>query len=388
MSSYQYEKKFDVVILGAGVIGCSIAYYLLKESQGKLKVAVVERNHVGSETSSGAAGMLAAQVETEFPGPFLDLAAPSRDSFPALARELLEISGRDIEYAPSGILEVAWSKVSANALQERCRRQQAAGFEGEFLSGEQVRAHFPYLRGDLAGGFFVPKDGQVSAPSLTAAFAESAKKLGALFFEDESWEGTLPPGPRFASLETNVSKFQADRFVFAAGPWTGKLLHSLVPGNPIKGQILQLDVPKSWAASARWTSPIYCGPLPSGSGSLYFVPKKDGSFLLGATMENSGFDRSENASATQELHRYAVQIAPDLAPFPVKSVWVGLRPGSPDGLPLLGLVPGYDNLYAACGHLRNGILLAPITGKLMAQLLLGRKTELSLEPFSPSRFAK
>ncbi len=386
--SYEYEKKFDVVIVGAGVIGCSIAYSLARKSAGKLKVAVLERNSIGSETSSGSAGMLAAQIEVETQSPLLGLALASRKLFGPLAAELKSATGIDIAHSESGILELAFTAEHERALRLRETWQKGAGLECEWLSSDRVVKKFPFIQKKPLGGFWVAKDGQVSASKLTIALAEGAKNLGVNFFEFENFDEIDLNAPHLDFVETNLSKFTADHFVFAAGPWTGKILKGLVPVEPVSGQILIFDMPESWRNRHPWLSPIYFGNTPGDDPvHCYFVPKGDHHLLLGATVQSRGFDRLENSAASKKMTDYACGIFPELADFPYKGSWVGLRPGSPDGMPLLGALHSFENVYVASGHYRNGILLSPITGKLMAELILDGKPSLSLDPFSPARFA-
>lgn len=383
-----YEKKFDIVVIGAGVIGCSIAYHLAKESGGKLKVGVIERNNVCAETSGGSAGMTAAQIEADGAGPFLELALASRKMFAPLANELKETAGVDIEYLQSGILEAAFQPERERKLKDRLARQKQAGLECEWWDAAAIRQKFPFFTKPALGGLWAPGDGQVSANRLTLGFAEAAKRLGVEIYEFESFEEIRLSKPRLDFVETNISKFSAGKFVFATGPWTGKLLGAAAPVEPVKGQILIFELPENLKKPGAWESPVYIGDTPGESPiHCYFVPKRDGHLLLGATMDRKGFDRSENPQAAERMTRYACEIFPGLENFPFKGSWVGLRPGPPDGLPILGALPGFENVFVAGGHLRNGILLGPVTGKLLAELLIHGKPSLSLDPFSPARFA-
>lgn len=387
--SYSYEKKYDAVVVGAGVIGCSIAFFLARESQGKFKVALVDRNIVGDETSSGAAGMLAAQIETDAPGPFLDLQIQSREIFKWLSGELEDLTGASIHYVKKGISDLAFSPEGEKPLRERMEWQKKAGLPVEWHSGEEAARRYPFLRKKPAGGLFAPEDGQVSSADLVQALCEAAKKSGVDVFESESVEELSLKAPRQDFLETHLSKFSASHFVLAAGSWTGRMLGGAVPIEPVKGQILIYETPEGWADSKLWQTPIYCGNVPSPVPAVcYLVPKGSNEVWVGATAEKRGLDKSENAEATKALAKYASEIMPDLTSFKLKTVWVGLRPAAPDYFPVLGLLPGFENVYVASGHYRNGILLSAVTGKIFADLLLKGKTSLNIEPFSPNRFSK
>lgn len=381
------KNRFDVVIVGAGVIGCSIAYFLAKTSKNKIKIAVIERNVPGSESTAGAAGMLAAQIESESSGAFFDLLLQSRNLFEALAAELKQDSGVDIEYIKSGIAAIAFTEEEEQKLRERYAWQRKSNLECDWLSSGEVQQKYPFLRRTDFGGFFAPQDAQVSASRLATAFELAAKKMGVAFFDRQTVSALDLQEPKLNSLKTNHSVFFADRFIFAAGAWTGKILNGLVPVEPVKGQILIFEMNGEYAEPSFSRSPLFLGNTPGENPiHCYLVPKKDHHLYLGATMEHRGFDQSENKDATTRMVEYALRIFPDLSAFGFKGAWIGLRPGSSDGLPLLGLAPGLENVYVASGHFRNGILLAPITGKIISDILFERKTPFNPEPFSPARF--
>lgn len=387
MSDYSYEKKFDVVIVGGGVIGCSIAYFLARETKGKMKIAVLERNTIGEGASKGAAGMLAAQTESDSGGPFLDLAIESRNSFEQLAPELKLASGVDIVYLKSGIFSLALNPTQEKALKAKLKWQKKSGLAGEWISSEAAQRKFPFLNLQSSGALWIAEDGQVSSKQLVTAFAESAKKMGVNFFENESFDALQLQPPQLNFLETDVSKFVAEQFVFAAGAWTGKLLNNLVRIEPVKGQILIFQIPPAEKELQKWEIPVFCGQTPEPEPiSCYFVPKKDGHLLLGATVEKRGFDKSENQDATKKLLKYGCKIFPKLSSFKLKAVWTGLRPATPDYLPVLGCAPGFKNVYVASGHFRNGILLAPVTGKIFSELILNGRSTFPIQSFSPERF--
>lgn len=387
--SYSYEKKYDAVIAGAGVIGCSIAFFLARESQGKFKVALVDRNILGDEASSGAAGMLAAQIETEEPGPFLDVQVQSREIFKWLAGELDDLTGINIHYVKKGILDLAVTPEHEQNLRARMQWQKASGLPIEWLSGEEISRGYPFIKKKVAGGLFAPEDAQLSSPHLVRALGAAAKKLGVDVYESEGFEDPALNPPRQDFLETNLSKFTAGHFIFAAGAWTGRLLSGQVPIEPVKGQILIYETPAGWAKSKGWETPIFCGKIPGPNSAVsYLLPKPGDEVWVGTTAEKRGLDKSENLEATRLIAKYWTEFLPELSTFNLKSVWTGLRPGTPDGLPVLGLLPGFENVHVAGGHFRNGILLSAVTGKIFADILLRGKSSVNLEPFSPSRFVK
>lgn len=383
------ENKFDVLIVGAGVTGCSIAYFLARKSDGNLKIGVIDKSSIGSESSAGAAGMIAAQIESESDSPFLRLALESRKLFDELSGGSYGLDLQRAEYVKSGILSIASDDKEVQVLKERMEWQKKIGLECEWWSPQQVAQKFSFLTSKFLGGFWVPKDGQISSNRLVFAFAEAARKMGVVFLENENLNQPILKESRLDFLETDNTKFFAEKFVFATGSWTGKVLNDLVPVRPVKGQILIFEIPMEWGKTHNWETPVYFGKTPGPEPvNCYFVPKKDGHLFLGATMEDCGFDISENEKATEKMADYACEIFPELSSFPFKSVWVGLRPGAPDQQPVFGLVPGFKNVYVASGHFRNGILLAPITGKIFAELILQGRSSFPLESFSPERFSK
>lgn len=376
------HKNYDVVIVGAGVIGCSIAYYLATQSGKKIKVAVLDRGNIGGEASAGAAGMLAAQIETDAPGPFLNLCLESRTLFAGLGEELLNVCGVDIEYLASGILSLAFTVEEAKSQQKRIDWQKNLGLECEWLSPTEIRKRLPFLGKEPLGGFWSPKDGQVSSNRLNMGFAESCKRAGVDFYENEEAGELNLKANQIVSLQTKSYRFSANHYIFAAGSWTGKIFKNLVPVSPVKGQILIFPTPKNML---QWEAPVFCGNTPDGI-HCYLVSKKDGHLYIGATAEDRNFDKSENRKATKSMVEYISELFPEVNAASLKGVWVGFRPDTPDHLPVLGTHPNLKNVLIASGHYRNGILLAPITGKIFAELILKGRSSFPIESFSPLRF--
>jgi glycine oxidase len=329
--------------------------------------------------------MLAAQIETEHPGPLLELMLESRRLYGEVAPELTVRTGINPQHLASGILSAAFHAEEEPVLRKRFEWQQKAGLVCEWWTPEQIAAKFPFFKKSF-GGLWAPQDAQVSSGATASAFAEAARKLGVDIYENEGVNALEIQEPRLEGLETHLSRFTAGRYVFAAGAWIGTLLNARLPVQPMKGQILIYDLPQR--LRKEWKSPVYCGKVPGPEPMvLYFVPKEDGTLLVGATVETRGFDKSENPEATARMAKAAAEVFPELARLKPRSTWQGLRPGTPDLLPVMGPMPRLDNVFVAGGHFRNGILLAPITGKLMAELLIDGKTSLPIDAFSPARFS-
>jgi glycine oxidase len=363
----------DAIIVGGGVIGCAVGYYL---TQAGASVTIVERGEIGGEASGAAAGMLAPLSESPRPGPFVELCLTSLRLFPALAAALRQETGIDIEYLPSGILRVALTEDEERELRHRMEWQSALGLPLEWVDGEALRRLEPRL-GPAQGALYSPQEHQVSAGRLTQAFAQAAARRGAVLRQDTTVTDLLTNGQRITGVRTSSGEVSGGQVVLAAGPWTGAFARRLgvpLPVRPVRGQMLALA---DFALPLRH---IVWGE------AAYLVPKANGFLFVGATVEDVGFRASTTTKGQRGLQRGAHALVPSLAHSQVASSWAALRPGSPDDLPILGPVPGWDGLSVAGGHYRNGILLAPITGRLMAQLLTEGKTEVSLAPFSAGRF--
>jgi glycine oxidase len=366
--------KGDVLIVGGGVIGCAIAYYLGKAG---VRATVLERGAVGSQASSVAAGMLAPLAESHGKDANLELGLRSLAMFPQLSQELMEEAGVDIEYAPKGILRVAVSEEEEGILRERIAWGEELGVEVEWLPGEEARRLEPALSPEIRGALHSPKEAQVSSPHLTEALAQAAARRGARFRQNSEVVGFLKEGSRIRGVRLADGRLEGDVVVVAAGAWSGNLgqwLGISIPVRPIRGQIFalkQLPTPV--------TRMIF--------GNGYIAPKGDGTLLVGSTQEEAGFDSRPTAEGVADVLGRVLAMVPALRGATFCQAWAGLRPGSPDNLPILGPVEGLEGLILATGHFRNGILLAPITGKFIAELIAEGREE-PLKPFSPSRLQK
>ncbi|MSQ14591.1 MAG: glycine oxidase ThiO [Dehalococcoidia bacterium] len=368
------EQRADVIIVGGGVIGCSIAYYLGKAG---VKAMVLESGELGGEASKAAAGMLAPLSHTTGPSPFLDLCMAGLRSFKDLPDELREASGIDIEYIPRGIIEVAFNDEEKKRLKRLLNWQVESGLEIEWLDTKELRAIEPALSPDIIGGMYYPEEHQVRATRLVQAFAHGAAKHGAGFKERSAVIGIIEHGHRVEGVRTTGEEFYADAVVFATGAWTDLyegLLQIKLPVFPVRGQTVVLR---------KIPSPVRHS---IGSSRGYLVPKVDGTIIVGATVEAMGFDKRLTAAGIASMLEIAPRLIPELADADFLGGVVGLRPGSSDGLPILGQVPGWEGLYLASGHGRDGILLSAITGKLISELITRGDTAIDLAPFSLARF--
>lgn len=363
----------ETLIIGGGVIGCVIAYELAKAGQ---KALVIEKETLGSQSTRAGAGMLGAQVEMHNPGPLFELGLASRALFPALRDELLDISSVDIELQTPGIFRVAVDERDRAELKARMEWQQAHGQRAIWYEDVELRQVLGDTVSTAYGALYLPDDHQVRNMQLLLGLVTSAKKLGAQFLEETAMTGFVVENGAVVGVMTLNGVIRADRVVLAAGAWTGLLADQLsldVPIYPVKGQSFLIDA--------------YAPPTPYTifTHGCYILPKRNGQIYVGATEEATGFDRRANLGSLAHLSGRAVELMPRLGGLPFAEPIAGLRPGTRDGLPFLGSVPGVEGLYLASGHFRNGVLLAPITGKLIAELLTGKETSLDMEPFSIKR---
>lgn len=366
----------DVAIVGGGVIGCAIAYQLVSAGA---TVTVCERGQVGGQASGAAAGMLAPLAECRAPSPFLDLASASLQRFPALAERLRAETGLDIELVRSGLLRVAVSDDEAEELRRALAWKQAAGYSVEWLDAAGARECEPSLGPNVVGAVWSPAEQHVASPRLVAALAQAAGRAGAQFRLGTPVGEFLRQGDRIAGVVTADGSLPAGHVVVATGAWTGLLGQRLdlnLPVAPIRGQILALETlpqPLHHIVYAK---------------AAYFVPKPDGSVVVGATEDAAGFDARVTVQGLSRLLNAVAPLLPGLAGAAFGRAWAGLRPHAPDHWPLLGPAPGLRNLTVASGHYRNGILLSPITGELIADLVLTGRAEPLLSAFDPGRFGR
>lgn len=364
----------DVIIIGGGIIGCNIAYDLAKRN---VKSLVIDKaSTVGTEASWAGAGILTSHASTDEPYPTLCRA--SLALYPALAEELRAETQIDIELIESGTLSVFFNSAEAAGLIGLADRRVKRGFSTEVLTAEQAWELEPALSKSIAGAVLFPEDAQVRNPKMVIALAKAAAKLGAQFRVGNPVTDFIRVreggGEHVVGVVVNGETYYADTFVIAAGCWTGTLTAQLdvpIHVEPAKGQIVLVEA----------MPPLFDRTI-DGLG-IYIVPRADGKILLGATVEFVGYDKTATVEGAKQMIDAGVAIAPQLAQSTFVQTWAGLRPHARKG-PLLGYLPKYNNVVLASGHFKNGILLAPITGQLIAELITTGQPSLSLEPFQPT----
>lgn len=356
-----------IIVVGGGIMGLSIALELRKRND--LEVIVLEKSVPGAEASTAAAGLLAPQLESDAPGPFLELCLLSRMAWPKWVAELQQLSGVDCGYLPNGLLQVAFTDDEMAALDAKQSWQGAHSLRGELLNPVELRQREPAITSKALGALFLPDDHQVDPRKLLPALAVAATKAGVQF------KTGMVRALTGASVDLDGETLKADRVILAAGAWSGLVNGADVDParvKPMRGQIVELQL----------RAPIVTATLKSATG--YVVPRADGRIIAGSTMELVGFDKNVTAAGVRTVLDAAIQLVPALEKAAVIQSWAGLRPWTDDQLPFLG-EGNSPGLLLATGHFRNGILLAPITARLLGQLVRGERPTVDLKPFRYTR---
>ena len=380
MSKTDYSstsRRPTVAIIGAGVVGLGIAWRIA----GRAAVTVFDRGKAGSGASHAAAGMLAACCEAE-PGEeaLIALGRESQARWPAFAEELLRTSGIDVELRREGILHLALTADDQAEIAQRLEFQRQLDLPLEWLSAAATRAREPHLAGKIAGALFSPEDHQVDNRKLVQALRVAAEGAGATICEHRPVKEIVVQGGRAKGvLLQDETVAAADIVVLAAGAWSrgigGLPPDRRPPVRPLKGQMLTLRMD----AAAPLISHVVWAP------GAYMVPRRDGRLIVGATVEEKGFDETMTAGGVLALLEAAWRAVPAVEELPIEEMCVGHRPGSRDDAPILGRGP-LEGLFYATGHHRNGILLAPVTADAMARLILDDVVEPAIKPFGLERF--
>jgi glycine oxidase len=376
-------KTWDVIIIGGGIIGLSLSIELRKRGAS---VLVVERGEPGREASHAAGGML-VNCLFETPAVLQPLATASARMYPEFVYELQLESGTNVDLRDQGTILFLSSKhirqlgLSAAALApadwgelepalSKLTLDQEFDLKEDGLDQEEIAMALNAMH---PAAFYL-KERSVDPRALTAAALKAAKHRGVdISSGDEVTAVNLSDG-QVTGITTKKTSFLAPKVVNCAGAWSGQIAPHAFPVRPVKGQMLCLISP-----SRNLLRHVIRAP------DVYLIPRSDGRILVGATVEEAGFDKRTDVATVQRLHHAALALVPELRNAKILEDWAGLRPGTPDALPILGATqtPGY---YVATGHFRDGILLAPITAEVMAQVITGTNCKYDLTPFSPARF--
>lgn len=366
----------EVVIAGGGIIGLAIAYEL---SRRGVECLVLDSRRRGMAATNAAAGILSPLSEFGRPDALVQLNLAGMRRYPEWVERMRDEAPEvDVEFMVNGVLRVAFDEDGLAGLRKGLRYQDELGIELIELDAEGVRDIEPKLNPDIVGGVLATQDGQISNQRFPLALARAAQQRGARVIDWRPVEGFRRRGGRVTTVRTPQADFDCSTLVLAAGPWTRPLAQKLgvdVPTKPIRGQMLALG---------RMVTPI---GRPVWGSRGYVLPRANGLVFAGATVEDVGFRLRTTKRGLAQVRRAAFELVPQLSHAREHFSWAGLRPGTPDGLPMMGALPGYENVWVATGHFRSGILLGPITGELMADAILGGSSE-ALAPFDPARFAQ
>lgn len=358
----------DVLILGGGVIGLTTAWFL---AEAGVRVEVVDKGDFGRQASWAGAGIIAPGNPDHARTGMDQLRARSSVLYPEVSRKLRDQTGIDNGFRVCGGVEFI---TRAEDLDEEEWRSEGIAFED--LDGKELHRRYPYLGINLDRAYYLPGIGQVRNPRHLKALQAACSARGVQMRPNCSVRRLVRQGTRIDSVETEEGRLIAERYLIATGAWTEALLAPLGwhPGiHPVRGQIALLNT-----GVAGYQPVLLCG-------KRYLVPRGDGLVLAGSSEEDAGFHAHTTAGIIADLLFFASRLVPDLAEATVERAWAGLRPGSPEGKPFLGEVPGTDNLYVAAGHFRSGIQLSPATALVMKEILVGKKPSIPLDEFRLDR---
>ena len=355
-------KTWDVVIIGGGVIGLSLARSLRHNGAS---VLVVEKSEPAREATHAAGGMI-AHCDPENPPAMAKMIAASGRMYPQFIAELRAEAFESPDLREDGTIAFL-----GDGELPACEGARPLHDAAELAQLEPLIA--------LRGRAYLLPECSVDPRKLASALEKSARKLGVDFVTGSAVTEVAVLGGRTTGARTTKAFYMAAAVVNCAGAWASQIKPLGMPTRPVKGQMVCV-VPQPGAHAV--------GPLIRHvvrTPDVYIIPRSDGRMLLGSTVEESGFDKHVDADTVQRLQRAAINVVPEIGQMRIHDAWAGLRPGSPDGLPILGAT-SLSGYYAATGHYRDGIMLAPVTALIMTQLLKGRSPDFDMEPFSPLRF--
>lgn len=369
------QQKYDVIVVGAGVIGCTIAYRL---AQNKLKVAVFDKGRPGCEASRAAAGMLAPHADVFHAAPpvLQALCTESLALYPAFVNELQDLTGINIGYQTGGSICLATDFAEAQLLAGLAERLLQQGRAPQELAQEELRQRVPGITDSIEGALFLEGDHYVNNRELMTALTGACSRVGVHLVSSEPVMEVLSQNRQVTGVRLPRGIVEAGSVINAAGCWAGGLSPSgtELAVRPSRGQMVCINVQPQ-----LYSSLIH-------SSECYVVPWPDGRVLIGSTLENVGYRNEVTAGGVEHLLHAALRLLPSLETGILTETWAGLRPATPDDLPILGPARDYENFFYATGHFRNGILLAPVTAALLSDTILHGVAPDPLKPFLDSRF--
>jgi glycine oxidase len=375
LPNYQiHSVSTDVLVIGSGIIGCAIARELARRGAS---VAIIDDRPVAMGATQASAGVLAPFIEMRDSTPLLGPAVRSLELYEEFVRSTEADSGLSIRYRRTGTIDLALDDEEHRGLAATASVISRLGVEARLLDAKQARAEEPLASSRVAGGLLVSAHAYVAATELTRALAEAAARHGARMLEPARVRSVAQRGVN-AVVTTDKAVLTCGAVVLAAGSWSGQVQLDGVsagpPVRPVRGQLLSLKWAGDRLHRITWSS------------GCYLVPWDDGTVLLGATVEEVGFDERATVAGVQGLLEAARRVLPVAESAQFNGARVGLRPATSDGLPIIGRSRVLPSLMYATGHYRNGVLLAPLTASLVADALLDNRIDPMLAPFAPERF--
>ena len=389
------KKKYDVLIVGAGIIGSAIAYFLSKE---KIKVGVIEKGNIGEGTSNSCDGFVFLQSKK--PGISLKLALKSIH----ILKQLQDEFERDIEYEQKGGLVIINSEIEKKALLQMVKEHQAFGLEVQMLDTEETLKIEPFLSKEILGSTYCKLDGSINPIALTLAFAETAIKNGVNFYPSIEIENFIYENNHIIGItSTKQEQFFADKIVLATGIYSNKLLSKIniqLPLKPRRGQVIVSEpiapllnhalLSGRYLAAKLYTEMLQDlnDPLNKMGIAFGIEQTKSGNLLIGTTREFVGENKEITFQGIEYILKLATSIIPSLIDINIIRTFSGLRPYTIDGLPIISKLDPFDNLIIATGHEGDGITLSAITGKLVKQMVLEEQLSYNIEKLDNKRFNK
>ncbi|MGA9882546.1 MAG: glycine oxidase ThiO [Candidatus Acidiferrales bacterium] len=370
-------RTYDVAIIGGGIIGASIAFELAAEQQ---RVIVLDRQDPGREASWAAAGMLSPAPDSPRDLPLVPFARESLRLYPHFVQAIEEASGKSAAYVREGALEIFVSAGAESECEDRLRELLPLGIAAEAIAVDEARRAEVSINSSARAALHLPEEGTVEPRVLMGALIVATRNRGVELRAGSEVSGLLRDGERCVGVIAGGEKIISRHVVLAAGCFSGQIagepwLKQLAPTRPVRGQMLALR------PHAGLVKPRRVVRLEGG----YLVPRGDGRVVVGSTIEEAGFEKQVTAAGLRKILSAAIEMCPDLGGAEVVETWAGLRPGTPDDLPILGPTD-IDGLWIATGHYRNGILLAAATARLFHELISGSEPSIDVDRFSPMRF--